>query len=304
MVKRFAETLFWLAARLPQGLRVRAGLGLGWFCQRVLRFRGAVVRDNVRQAFPDWPPAEREALIRDIYRHLGLLVFELLSLPRLRPDDVRGLCTVDGREHLDRALSAGRGALVLAAHTGNWELGQAAVAACGYRTCTVVKEIKGELGQYVAERLRTPHGIVPVPRRRAMRLIGEALASGAGVGFVLDQNMTADEGVFVNFFGRPACTMHGLAVLAFRHGVPVVPVHFWREPDNRHHRVRFLPEVPWESCGARLGAAARHNTQRYTTIIEDMIRSHPAQWVWIHRRWRTQPPAADGVETAADREGR
>jgi len=307
-----ADIIFWIWGRLPLWLRVRLGLAIGWFLLRVLRFRRDIVQGQIRASFPELDAAERTAMVRDVYRHFGLVFSEFLSLPTMSSSTMLSLCSFEGLENLWDALSHGKGAFVLAAHSGSWEFGIAASArrlAAGeraYPTHIIVKEMKRRVGNYVARRLREPHGVCLIPRKQALRSIKKALDDSAVVGFVLDQNMTSDEGVFVDFFGRPACTMSGLALLSQRYHVPVVPVCFRRDPDLKRHHIRFLPAIEWESVGDSLAQDIVHNTQRYTHCLESMIRACPAQWLWIHRRWKTQPEAETPVNpgpTASSEEG-
>ena len=110
------------------------------------------------------------------------------------------------------------------------------------------------------------------------------------VGFVLDQNMTADEGIFVDFFGMPACTMSGLAVLAERSGATVLPVCCYRDTNDWNHHMRFGAPIELESGAQDRNANARTNTARFTLELERMIQERPAQWIWMHKRWKTRPP--------------
>ncbi|MBT3378706.1 MAG: lysophospholipid acyltransferase family protein [Lentisphaerae bacterium] len=290
------DIVFWTWEKFPLWFRVRSGMVVGWLLRCVFRFRRDVVEGQVQASFPELDGCERGAMIRDVYRHLGLLLTELFALPTIPRDTLLSLCCFEGLEHLLAALSEGKGAFVLAAHSGNWELGLVASAYQlagsgneGHPTHIIVKEIKGRVGNYASRRLREPHGVSLIPRKQALRRIKGALADGAAVGFVLDQNMTSDEGVFVDFFGRPACTMSGLALLSQRYHVPVVPACFRRDPDLRRHHIRFLPPIEWENVGDSLEQSIVHNTQRYTGCLESMIRACPAQWLWIHRRWKTKP---------------
>jgi KDO2-lipid IV(A) lauroyltransferase len=132
-----------------------------------------------------------------------------------------------------------------------------------------------------------------------MRRILEVLHDGGVLGVVLDQNRTHKEGVFVDFFGHPACTSVAVAVLAERLGATVVPLCFYRTVDHLHHVAEFLPEISWEAPFPRRQDNIRHNTQRYTAFIEHAIRQHPEQWIWMHRRWRTRPRAPAVSQTAA-----
>ena len=215
---------------------------------------------------------------------------EILRLPCWSNDKLKNdICIYHDIENIQNATAKGKGVLVLAAHMGNWEIGLSSASANGVDTHAVTKEIKGTTGQYVADRMRNDHGVHTIPRRNSIRDILRVLKKGGALGFVLDQNMTSDEGIFVEFFNRPACTMPGLAVIAQRSGAPVVPVQFYRDDDGIHHHVRFHPEVEWEEVSDDRDENVCHNTQRYTKILEDLIREHPEQWLWMHRRWRTQP---------------
>ncbi len=299
------EFVFWLASAVPRSWLFACGRATGVLLHRLVRFRRGAIERHLRLAFPELNMRERGKLLREVYAHFGLLLAELLRLPRQTSRQLLDNSVIEGREHLTAALARGRGVLVLAGHLGNWEVGLATAAAAGLPVAAVTKEIKSGIGQYIADRLRKPHGVVAINRRQAIRPILSFLRKGGCVGFVLDQNMTADEGVFVDFFGRPACTMPGLAVLARRYRVPVVPVAFFRDDRGRHH-LRFASEVEWED-ETRLGkadddaaekgateAAVWRNTQRYTAILEVAIREHPAQWLWMHRRWKTRPPEETG----------
>lgn len=259
------------------------------FSLRLVRFRRRDIERHLGWAFPQLSAPERQRLVQEIYHHFGLLVVECLRLPTMSSQELADRCRVHNFHLVKDLIDAKKGFFVLAAHVGNWELGLAGMAAQGYSAQAVVKEIKGKFGQAIVEKMRRTHGVGMIFRgENAGRKILLALKHGEAVGFVLDQNMTDDEGIFVDFFGRTACTMSGLAVLTSRSRVPVIPVRFERDADGYHHHVWILPPVPWEEMPTR-EAALQHNTGRYTKVIEEMIRCCPAQWMWMHRRWKTQP---------------
>ncbi len=296
MRKVAVDLALWCFGILPAGLRVALGRLTGFLLHRICRFRTRAIADHIDLAFPELAENEKRALVKGIYRHLGLLATELLRQPTMTREDILATVSVEGEEFYRQAHAKGKGVFVLAGHIANWELGLARVAQLGRGQHVIVKEIKGEAGHYIAERMRKAHGIQMIPRRHSLKQIREVLREGGAIGFVLDQNMTDDEGVFVDFFGHPACTMSGLALLSRRYGVPVVPILFRRDADERRHHVRFLPEIEWEADPSGDPALdIRHNTQRYTRVLEDIIRRQPAQWLWIHRRWRTQPPEAGTI---------
>ncbi|MCK5802483.1 MAG: lysophospholipid acyltransferase family protein [Lentisphaeria bacterium] len=288
------DIVLWIFRPVPLRARVWLGCVVGWFLHSVLRLRRKVVTEQIGWAFPELDDGERAGLIRRVYRHFGLLGLEYLRMAFMSSEDVIATCQVKGRENLDKAHAKGRGVFILGAHDGAWELGASRGALLGYDTSAVLKEIKGSLGQYAVDRLRQTNAIEAIPRRNSVRQILRALKSGRLVGFVLDQNMTSDEGVFVDFFGKPACTMAGLAVLSQRAGAAVVPAHNYRNEDLRAHTVEFLPEVEWEEPYEDKEQNILHNTQRYTTILENMIRRHPEQWNWLHKRWKTKPDPSTG----------
>ena len=248
--------------------------------------------ENLALAYPTCSEQEREAMLHRIYRHLGLLFLELLRLPTLRGERLLEECEVRGREHYEAAIAQGKGVIIVTAHLGNWELGLSRAAMLGHPCNVITREIKSQPGKAAAAYLRESQvNVTTLPKRGSMRSIIRILRGGGIIGMVLDQNRTREEGVFVDFFDHPACTSTAPAVLVERIGATVVPLRFHRREDDMGHVAEFLPPLTWEApCDTRDGNI-RHNTQRYTAFIEDAIRRHPEQWIWMHRRWRTQPPA-------------
>jgi KDO2-lipid IV(A) lauroyltransferase len=179
---------------------------------------------------------------------------------------------------------------LLAAHLGNWEVAAAAWASRGQPVALIAKAIKNGTVNALWTATREKFGMRLLSQRGSYAECLRALRQNEAVACMLDQNMTSDEGLFVEFFGRPACTTPGLAMLAARTGVAVVPVQFIRLAGGRH-LCRFLPALP--PPPNQDPASLRAATQEYTAILETMIRDHPEQWIWVHRRWRTAPDAPD-----------
>lgn len=282
--------LCWCFRLLPVPLAVALGRGLGWCLQHVVRFRRRVVALQLRLAFGrDHDAAALAALTTGVYRHLGLLFVELLRLPGITRDRVRQTIDVRGEEHLQAALAAGKGVLLLAGHLGNWELAGLALPTWGYAAAAIGKEMKHPAGDVLRRMLRDDNGFPTIPRRDSLKLILRELKANHIVVVLIDQNMTAAEGVFVDFFGYPACTLKALAVLAARTGAAVVPGAICRLPDLRRHRVELLPALPPPLASGDAEADLQRRTQQYTRVLEDLIRQHPDQWLWIHKRWRTRP---------------
>jgi len=249
------------------------------------------VLDNLETAFPELAPAERRRLGRDVFVHVLTTVLEVFRIPRYLKRGVEGVVEVEGLEHLEAAKARGKGVLCLSGHLGSWELAVAGVARVARPISLVVKHL-GPITDPFVTSARTAAGLGVIRADGAIRPILKALAANETVVFVLDQNATRKTGVFVDFFGKPACTLSALAVLAERTGAAVLPAIPRRLGPGRH-RITVLPIVEWEAQGGR-EATLRHMTQRYTQVLEAAIREAPSQWLWTHKRWRTRPLQRDG----------
>ena len=133
------------------------------------------------------------------------------------------------------------------------------------------------------------HDNIPILKHDPVRELLRAMKAGATVGILMDTNMTPPEGVFVEFFGIPACTASGLARIALRTDAAVVPGFTIWDPVLRKYRLRFDPAVKLIRTGNN-EADIVANTQLFTNVIEDVVRRYPEQWLWVHRRWKTRPP--------------
>lgn len=269
----------------------RAGAhGAGAIIGSVFRYRRRDALEALRLAFPEKTRAELRRIVRRMYANLALNAVEMLRIEKEAEQYRRGAIAWSGRDYLDRALQERKGALLLSAHTGNWELCGTLLPAVGYPANIVAKNIKNRGLNERIVRLRRQFGLTVLPARGSYRACLRALKRNDILVFVLDQNMTRNEGVFVDFFGRPACTTPGLAHLAAVSGAPVLPLFAERLDDSRHCLHVGPPLAPPRDRGE---AALTEATQRYTRVIEDFVRARPEQWIWIHRRWKTRPlPAA------------
>ncbi len=291
MISLLLKLFFRVASWLPDGLAIALGCALGWFFDRILHWRRHRILAHLSLAFPELDAAALARRRVAVYQHFGLLALEMLRLPGLTATQLLARTEIRGGEHLAAARARGKGVLLLGAHVGNWEWALAGASRRGYPMHVISKEARGRLGQQVMESFRGSHGVCSVSRRGSVFQLLRLLKRQALIGFVLDQNMTADEGIFVDFLGCAACTMPGLAVLAQRTGTPVVPVSFHRDATLRRHIFTLFPAVPWETPpGLDQAAVIRHNTRGYTQLLEGMIRAHPEQWIWMHNRWKTRPP--------------
>ncbi|MFA5207025.1 MAG: lysophospholipid acyltransferase family protein, partial [Lentisphaeria bacterium] len=193
MIRSLLKAMFRLAAWLPDSVAVGLGCALGWFLDRVLHWRRKRVTSNLALAFPERTPAELARLRTQVYRHFGLLGVELLRLPGLTGAQVLAHTELRGQEHLDAARAKGKGVLMLTAHVGSWEWGMAGPCRRGYPLHVIVKEVRGRAGQVAIDLIRGAHGGKTVSRRGSVFQLLRLLKREAMIGFILDQNMTADE---------------------------------------------------------------------------------------------------------------
>lgn len=287
-------------ARLAFEQALRLGRRLGWFIGRFLRVRRAEVLKTLRSCFPEKSAAEICAIADGMYGNLGLVLVETFSVAKLDRAYADRHVDMVGFDHVVETLKLGRGAIMLTAHIGNFELLGLMSALYGVPLTVITKTIRPAALNAYWERTRARFGVKIVPARRSFRTCMRVLRNNELLGFILDQNMRREWGIFVDFFGRPACTSPGLALLSAHCGSPVIPIFNIRQPDGRHRVEVHAPLAPPPDHKPE---TIRRATQEYTAIIEAVVRAHPEQWIWLHRRWRTQPPpdkamAADGAEKA------
>ncbi len=272
---------------LPMPAALAVGRGLGTAAHALLATPRRLAVAHMGLAFPELDLATRRRLVRATFRHAGQAFAELSLFETIlrRPDYVR----LEGAEALDTALARGRGAIAVTGHVGNWELLAAWAAAIGYPITVVVRRVNDLRFHSLIVRFRAAAGVEVLVRDdpRFVAAVGDALRRNRVVAMLIDQD-TRGAGVFVPFFGRPAHTPPGAALLALRARVPVVTVFIERRPEGGH-LVRVAP-VPTELPRGREGV--RELTARLTAAIEAQIRRSPAEWVWWHERWRKQPSAA------------
>lgn len=225
--------------------------------------------------------------IFQMYLHFGMNASDFIRLPLLanRPLNDKDLFDVqfEGIEHARAVLQQGRGILVLTAHLGNWELMAASIVRQGIPVNVINRGVRQPVINDWLNGTRSAVNVRSIHKKNAMREIITCLKKNELVGFVLDQRVNAKEGVPILFMGLPATTISGLAVLSMRYDIPVVPMFIHRESGNRH-RINIEPPITFQATGSMEEDILRH-TQIYSDILERYVKSHPEQWIWIHKRW-------------------
>lgn len=277
--------------------------GLGTLLARLGVLRRKVVRANIETAFgKSIDPQELRRIEAAAGGHLFMLLAETIYLA-YRPASWAASCIVEieGAEILERRKGETKGVVSFSGHFGNWEVLGAYLGA-NLRVSPVVKTLHSPEWQEVTENMRRKHGMTPihVAGGATLKAALDALRNGHAVNFLMDQDMGV-EGLFVPFFGTLASTPATPAALALKTGCHVYPAFIVRLGPGRH-RVEIKETIdPAQFTGTRDERIVAL-TKRMTAEIEDMVRAHPAQYFWVHRRWRTTPEAARRrLETLAER---
>ena len=279
-----AQTLRWLPRPVARGVGHAVAILVYWGHPRLRR----VGMRNLELAFPEKPLAERKRILKGVYISLGRLFAELPKFPDYTLENVERIAIYDGLENYLAARDRGNGVLFMTAHLGGWEIGSFVHSMHGHWLNIVVRDLDNPLLDRWIRKLRTLHANKTFDKDEYARGLFAAMKRGETVGALMDTNMTPPQGVFVNYFGMPACTAVGIARVAMRTGAAVLPAFTIWDRTLGKYRIRFEPAIPLV-CTGDDDADALANTQNYTAAIEQAVRAHPDQWLWVHRRWKTRP---------------
>jgi KDO2-lipid IV(A) lauroyltransferase len=249
---------------------------------------------NLKLAFPMWTHAQRKRVISGMLGQIGWMIGEFSQFPRYAHDTIERIVVIDGGENFANAQGRGKGVLFLTGHISAWELAPFAHALYGHPLHFLVRPIANRRVDELINRYRCLSGNQPIDKNRSARIMLKVLADGGTVGILADHNTALDEGVFADFFGIPASTTSGLARIALRTDAAVVPGFLCWDGALRKYRLQFAPAVELIRTGNE-DADVRENTAGFTRVIEDYIRAHPDQWVWVHKRWKTRPPGEQSL---------
>lgn len=290
---RLEYALAWLLIRaigmLPRPMARAVGIGLGQLVYLLHSKLRRVGMRNLALAFPDKTPRERRHILRGEFTSLGRQLAEVCLFPRYSRENVRQIVVYDGFENFERAQALGKGVLYLTAHLGGWELSAFSHSIYGYPLHVVMRGMDNPYLDRFVQGLRTMHGNRAVDKDNFVRGLLSAMKAGETVGILMDTNMTPPQGVFVDFFGIPACTASGLARIALRTNAAVVPGFTLWDRALGKYRLRFDPALTLVRTGDE-EADIVANTALFTKVIEQYVRRYPDQWLWVHRRWKTRPP--------------
>jgi KDO2-lipid IV(A) lauroyltransferase len=276
-----------MAKRTPLPVLYRIGERLGRLAYRLSRRYRTVAEHNLQMAYGEsLSDGERRRLVEQVFIHFAKSLMEFLVADGLSPNDLCRMVTLKGEEHLQWCVQQGKGTLIITAHYGNWEIAARYLTQCkGYVLNVVARDADDSATAVLVNRIREQGGYRVFPRGQAVRAVLQALKRNELVAMLPDQN-AGD--VFVPFFGRLAGTVAGPALLALRSGAPILPVFCTRQPDNTY-LFEMLPPFVVQPSGDK-ERDVTETMAHITALIEQQVRKHPSQWLWLHNRWKTRPP--------------
>jgi len=285
---------------LPLRIGIFLARCIAWLYFRMDRRHRRIARINLDLAFPDLTTAEKHRLARRSFQNLAEMLVLVSHFPRLL--DRRRLERLVRYSDLDeylRCKAEGRPVLMLTGHLGCWELLSFSHAVFQRPLHFLYRPLDFTEADELLMKYRTMSGNKPIPKKEALRKVLRALGQGEDVGILIDQNVQASEGVFVEFFSRQACWTFGIAAMAMRGNAVVIPAFLVPDPQRRgRYLIQVYPSVPIQKTDD-YEADIRENTSRFARAMETAIRQFPDRWLWAHRRWKTRPPE-DAADIYAD----
>ncbi len=269
-------------------LRIKRGLAVGMsrLAYHLLHKHKLIALHNLTRSFPEKSLDENLRIIKNSYASFAMVFAEFLRISYLDKNNLQRWVSVKGLEHYEKACREGRGVLLFTAHFGNWEIGTAALAILSTPPFFMARNLDSPFLEKISTSARAALGVRTLHKENAMRMLLPLLRKGKAVILLIDQNVAAKEGVFVDFFGRPACATTGVALMAMHTGAAVLPIFTARLPDGRY-LTEIGPQVETVQTGDR-DHDMLVNTQIYNKVIEEHVRKYPDQWLWLHQRWKTK----------------
>ena len=261
------------------------------------RHSGIVVK-NLKIAFPHYTAGEISALTRAISHHFSSVFIEIITIfVKKQPEKILKKVEILHPEVLERALDKKKGVILFSAHFGNWELIPLILSKqLNQKVNSVAREMNNPLVEKKVKQFRKYMGSELIDKRNSIRTILKRLEKNGVVYLLIDHNTIAREGVFVDFFGKPASTVTSVSQLHLKRAIPIIPIFIHYEEDKIV--LELLEEI--DATGTSSGNQKEdifRLTRRCTSIIEEKIRQYPEQWFWFHNRWKTRPPGQEKRRT-------
>lgn len=253
---------------------------------------------NLRIAFPEMSGDERHRLTKGTFENLGRVLGEMSQFPRFTParleDMIEFRFDPEVLERYEKLKHEGRGFIIVSPHLGNWELLVFAWSALREPISYLARPLDNPKIEELTVSLRTRFGNRPLNKTNAVPTAIKILRETGTLGILADVNAHPKEGVFVPFFGLPACTSSGVAMLAMRTDAVIVPLcGVWDGALGKYIAVHGNLVEPTRTGDRQADIA--DTTARFTAEVERLIRAYPDQWLWIHKRWKSRPPGEPSI---------
>lgn len=261
---------------------------MGKFAYFLIRGARRKTQHNLKLAFSEEMDAKKlKRLALQVFENVGKNVADAVRLNNMKWEEINRITHIEGLEYFDNAYKMGKGVIALTGHISNFELLAAWFSIKGYKVSVIGRELYDPRLDALLVKNRKSVGLENIPSSTSVKLVVKVLRSGRTLGVLADQDSSRVRGVFVNFFGRPARTPVGPVLLAYKTGSPIVPMAILREEKNKY---RIIVKPPIELIFTQDRKKDTKNvTQRYTQVLESIIREYPDQWLWMHDRWKSKP---------------
>lgn len=293
-LKKIGQYLGYLAIRgscflvgiVPQKIIYKLADALGIFAFYLTKKYRNIVINNLKYIFEDkYQDKEIKKIAKDVFKNQAKNLFEFLLIPKMSKEDIRKKMEAQNINYLDEALKEKKGVILISAHLGNWEMGLIRMAVDGYPLQGVYRPLSDKNTDTFVKNIRIAKGVKMIPRDSAQRdLYYNCLKNNEILILVIDQNAGEKVGILIDFLGRPAYAFCGWVILHQKMSSPIVVVICKRNKDNSH-TITFEKPMHLEFTNDK-EKDLHHHTQRVNKIIEEHILKDPAQWFWLHKRWK------------------
>jgi KDO2-lipid IV(A) lauroyltransferase len=289
-----ARVILFVLGLLPASVAMSIGRLMGRLAYMLAANLRRTAQRNLELAMPEKSQAERDEIVKSCFLSLGRTLGIFSQFSTRSADSLKNLFDIRGLEHLEQAKAEGNGVVLFTGHLGAWELSAFSLSLVGRPLSFLVRRIDNDMVESLVDESRQRFGNKTLDKLSAARSMVKILRSGESLGLLLDLNTLDDEAIFVDFFGIPASTNFMVAKLALRTNSPIVPIFApWNEEEQKYV-VSLYPAIHPEVTGDEEVDVLKLTT-RLSHTIEDQIRQHPGQWLWIHKRWKTRPPGEPGL---------
>ncbi len=256
--------------------------------------------ENIRFVFKEsMSEKEVKKTAYEAFRNIALTFSEMCAMPRIRKENIEKYIKFENIEYFKEVKKTGRGIICCTGHFGNWEIMPHAWSLISKPAHIVARPLDNKVLDNIISYFRTYTGNSVIDKKNALRPIMKVVSGGGVIGTLHDQNVKRREGIFVDFFGREACTSFAPAIISLRTGTPIIPAYIIRTGYNRFTMRVEKPIIP--DAENERDEEIFNITQKLTKSLESVIREYPGQWFWVHRRWKTKPKKDETAESRRKR---